>query len=223
MRDCEDGEIRDLLPDHARGALVGAERARVEAHLAACPDCRAELALLHAVRAARPTPMLAPAEVARIVAAMPRAGTRTAETPGVVSLDAHRARAAVPWYRVAAVAAVLVGVAGVGVFGHREGAGGSRVGPTGLAVDSPLAMQGVGSVRPTASVDTLVRGAVGTPRAARPTASVTTDALGALGGVTSGATDDELEALIGGLDSLSGIPEVEAVEGEESVRTGGEP
>ena len=42
-------EIRDLLPLHLYGDVNDAERAAVEAHLATCGECRAELAALAAV------------------------------------------------------------------------------------------------------------------------------------------------------------------------------
>ena len=39
-------DVVELLSDHLEGALSAAQRARVEAHLAACPDCLAYLAQL---------------------------------------------------------------------------------------------------------------------------------------------------------------------------------
>ena len=100
MRDCENVDIRDLLPEHAGGLLAGAERARVEAHLATCEACRAELALLRALRASRPTPRVTAADVSRIVAALPkptRAGAPSVPatppaqpTPGGGSLEHFR-------------------------------------------------------------------------------------------------------------------------------------
>jgi len=41
-------EVVELLSDHLEGALSAAARARVEAHLAACPHCLAYLAQLRA-------------------------------------------------------------------------------------------------------------------------------------------------------------------------------
>jgi hypothetical protein len=170
--------------------------------------------------------------VSRIVAALPkppRAGEPSVPsaqpTPGVVSLDAHRARResarrVVPWRRMAAIAAVLVGVVGVGVFGR-----GSR----GVTGDAPLDLGPETTLVATAPVEsTAPRGAANggaAPRESVPvvrgrtvTVAQTTDALGALGGIASGADEEELEALIAGLESLSGVPEVEA--GEESTDEG---
>lgn len=45
-------DVRDLLPALLHGRLAGAERARVEAHVAACRACAAELTLLRDVRGA---------------------------------------------------------------------------------------------------------------------------------------------------------------------------
>jgi anti-sigma factor RsiW len=52
MNDCTNLDIRDLLPDLARGALSGPSLATVEEHLATCASCRAELRLLRNALAA---------------------------------------------------------------------------------------------------------------------------------------------------------------------------
>ena len=116
MRDCVNAELRDLLPDYARGRLSGAGRAAVERHVASCADCAAELEIL---RAAGRALGVAPAvDVARIVAALPPAPARRSE-PGVTSIESRRRPAAAhvpvrPWARrVAAIAAVVVGVVGI--------------------------------------------------------------------------------------------------------------
>jgi anti-sigma factor RsiW len=61
-------EINELLPLHLYGDLSDAERAAVEAHLARCPECRAELAALEAVRKELdvPPPALRGVDVAAI-------------------------------------------------------------------------------------------------------------------------------------------------------------
>jgi anti-sigma factor RsiW len=71
MTDCTNLEMRDLLPDLARGALTGPSLVAVERHLATCASCRAELAL---VRSARTVLSVAPAvDASRIAAAVVRA------------------------------------------------------------------------------------------------------------------------------------------------------
>jgi anti-sigma factor RsiW len=52
MTDCPRADVRDLLPDWVHGSLPAPERAEVEAHLAGCDACRAEAALIGAMRRA---------------------------------------------------------------------------------------------------------------------------------------------------------------------------
>jgi anti-sigma factor RsiW len=69
MTDCPNGDVRDLLPDLLHDRLSPAVRREVEAHVSGCDDCRAELALLGAMRS---TLRRAPAvDVAAIAAAIP--------------------------------------------------------------------------------------------------------------------------------------------------------
>ncbi|HJQ20722.1 MAG TPA: zf-HC2 domain-containing protein, partial [Gemmatimonadaceae bacterium] len=69
MRDCDNLEVRERLPDLLHGTLADAARAEAEDHVASCADCAAELALLRSVRdgiAHAPG-----VDVDRIVAAIP--------------------------------------------------------------------------------------------------------------------------------------------------------
>ena len=70
MTDCTNLEMRDLLPDYARGAMTGPSARAVEQHLASCASCRAELAVIRRARAAlSDAPRV---DAARIVAAVDR-------------------------------------------------------------------------------------------------------------------------------------------------------
>ncbi len=72
MTECDNAEMRDLLPDLVNDLLSVGERDRVQAHVVSCDACSDEVVLLRAMRAARP---LAPVvDVARIVSALPRNG-----------------------------------------------------------------------------------------------------------------------------------------------------
>ena len=51
-------DAQDALPWLANGTLAGAELERVQAHIATCAQCRADLALLRTVHAAGPGPDL---------------------------------------------------------------------------------------------------------------------------------------------------------------------
>ena len=98
MSDCSNVEIRDALPDYARGALGSPERERIAAHLTGCAECRAELELLQSVRAAMPSDSAYRVDVPRIVASLPRPARGRAAT-GLLS----PAR-----WRIAATLAILV-------------------------------------------------------------------------------------------------------------------
>jgi anti-sigma factor RsiW len=94
MNDCPNADVRDLLPDLVHGRLDAESRAMVEAHVAACADCRAELALLRDLRASLGrTPRL---DLAAITAAVP----------------AYRAPARRSWVGWRTAAAITVLVAG---------------------------------------------------------------------------------------------------------------
>jgi Putative zinc-finger len=69
MNECVSAEIRDALPDLIHGSLDAARAADVEAHVASCAECVAELDLLRVVVASATK---APAmDVGRIAAALP--------------------------------------------------------------------------------------------------------------------------------------------------------
>ena len=102
MTECNNGDVRDLLPDYLSGALSLAGRTRVDTHLAACAACRDELALLRLARAVRPRAV--DIDVARIVAALPRPGVKP-------SLHLVRDDAPVTQRSVTREPAVLAGVA----------------------------------------------------------------------------------------------------------------
>jgi Putative zinc-finger len=76
MSDCQNVEIRELLPDLLHGRLSAPARQRVEAHLAECQDCADELSLLRSVRAAfERVPAM---DTAAIVRALPLPNRRVA-------------------------------------------------------------------------------------------------------------------------------------------------
>ena len=52
MNNCMETEIQEKLPDLLHGTLAADTRARVEAHVASCEQCREELAVLRTVKSA---------------------------------------------------------------------------------------------------------------------------------------------------------------------------
>lgn len=216
MRDCTNADLRDLLPDYAFGTLPAGERVRVETHLATCADCRAELALLRAVRAARPESRVV--DVSRIVAALPRPnGSVAAERAGVTPSRTSPRGGTWSWRRISGIAAVFAGVVAAGaLWRHGQGedvrTGAERLDPVSVA----SRLEGTTPPAPTgtAPLDDSAPGSRLTTRSRVGSEHATTDAVGALGGVASGASDEELEALISALESLSSVPDVDVVEGE---------
>ena len=74
MRDCANAEVRDQLPEFVHGRLGSTARLAVEAHLATCADCAAEVDLLRSIAGAMGDALAARVprvDVDRIVAALP--------------------------------------------------------------------------------------------------------------------------------------------------------
>lgn len=99
-------ESQELLPWLANGRLSGDELARVQAHLAGCASCRADLAALQTVRAAGDLPLagLDPeAALARLLPQLdlPETPPHSARAP-VVGWRARLAANDARWLRVAA-------------------------------------------------------------------------------------------------------------------------
>lgn len=160
MTDCENGEIRDLLPAWAHGQSAAAEHARVEEHLSLCLSCQAEVALLRTVVASfdAATPRL---DMDAIVRALPAGGLRVVPR----SAQAPRAR-----YWMAAAASVLV-VGTVSLAGLR-----GVFGTTAPTVDQ-FALDSVGQE-------------VGPGQAAAVAAPASTSGLSVVGGVSDLSNDN---------------------------------
>jgi hypothetical protein len=183
MRDCADGELRDLLPDFVHGTLAATEQVRVRAHVASCADCEAEVELLRAVGAAFPTPAV---DVRRIVAALP-AGAGGAVRPPAFTIR--------PW-RLAAAATILA-VAGISLAVARETfvAAGSRS----VTVATPGTVPHVEEAPVAAAGETIAS-------VARPVRSET--GLSFDGGL-SDLTDQQVKALLVEIDALDAKPNAE--------------
>ncbi|NBW66600.1 hypothetical protein EBR44_12670 [bacterium] len=106
MHECDNGEIRDVLPEYMHGRHDAVTRARVEAHLAACLVCTEELAFLRGARHAFPTPVV---NVDAIVRGL--ASNTSVESRAVTA--SARPRRLSQWAIAAGVSCVLVGGASV--------------------------------------------------------------------------------------------------------------
>ena len=218
MTDCPNVEMRELLPELLHDALPSAERGRLEAHLAGCALCSAELALLREARHAMARVRVPAIDTARIVAALPRAqaGAATREAApvglrlhtndrasdragerandGAVAANgpAPRRRSSI-LYRIAA-AVTFVSLGGMSLTIARSYFGASPAAIADSAMSQETALQ---SAPPLAAVDS----------PAVPAAAVAASARGL--GVHSmlGEVDDaSLASLITELDQLEAAP-----------------
>jgi anti-sigma factor RsiW len=185
MSDCTNLEMRDLLPDLARGALTGPSLVAVERHLATCGACRAELALVRnaqAVLGATP-----PVDASRIAAAVFRSAARRRHRTWGISTPPRRV-----WLAAASVVAI-VGAALLARNLARE---------PGSPVVSPVVVQVEEPVAPTA----------GTPAPSEPVRSTPQPPVRpelVVGGGISDLADADLESLLRVLDGLDAQLDVE--------------
>jgi len=191
------GGDRDLLPDLLHGRLAGAARARVEAHVAGCGACAAELALLRAARGAV-VAGAPPVDVAAIATAVRHATVQGTTGPAPMARPVT-VRIAPPVARTrwrgsrqlrALAATVLVAIgAGALVYGRA-----SRDAGTSAPSDVPVvAVASSGTSAPTggreSSTDTAAGGA-----------AVLAVAGPALGARFDDLTDEELQAVLAAVD-----------------------
>ncbi|HEX6047975.1 MAG TPA: zf-HC2 domain-containing protein, partial [Gemmatimonadaceae bacterium] len=194
-------EMRELLPELARGALEPATRAQVERHVAACADCASELETLRLVRAAFGH---APAiDTRRIVAALP--------TPPA-ALAAHSRRAGprrwMDWRIAAALAVITVGGLSVAVQQRiRDGGSSARVAPP-ASPDSAMTVVPIAGAR----VDTPDRSSAGAPESTGARGLHTERAQLSIGGGVDDLDPASIEALLGALDEIDRAPIAPSVE-----------
>jgi len=196
MTECTNLEMRDLLPDYARGALVGAAVAAVERHLADCASCRAELAVVrNAQLVLGVTPRV---DTSRIAAAVVRsAAVRRDATRSVAQARRRRMWTAPSSRRMWLAAASLVAVAGAAALATRSDE------PKAVADSSPRITVQVDSPASPAPSGT----APSVP--ARPAVQPTRNNELSVGGGLTDLADAQLESLLRELDRLDAQFEVE--------------
>jgi anti-sigma factor RsiW len=179
MSDCANVEVRELLPEFAHGRLAALERARVAAHLSACEECTAELATLEAVR--RVYSRSPAVDTAAIVRALPRPASRV-----------RAARRPLAWQIAAAVSFISLGGISLAVARSFFDRGGPVSAPAVAAPGRGVPVVGDSQNRgQTASVD----------RSSRPAIS--------FGGGVDDLASEDVEKLLGALESLEAAPPVE--------------
>ena len=196
MSECNNLEVRDLLPALTRGELKSSERAAVEEHLVTCAACRAELELVRDLaRALRSTP---PIDTARIAQAVVRSARERREAP--ISLDAVRRRRTAP-RRVWLAAASLLAVAGAGALAVVATRDEVRPGPAPQVARTDV---------PVGETTTPVERAQpprSEPLRAEPRVASGTELM--MGGGVSDLADADLESLLGVLEGLDAEIDVE--------------
>ncbi len=189
MSDCTNIDVREQLPDLLSGRLTAADRRAVEAHVASCADCAAELQLLRDVRQLLGTRQAPVMDTAAIVAALPR--------PVVAPT---RSRLPVNAWRMAA-AITLMAIGGMSLSSVRKYFGASPGSDT-TAVADPLPQVAVQPEVSAAQPETIAVSSA-TPQVPARVASLTA------GGGVSDLADEDLEALIGALERLEAAPGAE--------------
>ena len=187
MNKCTDSDVQELLPDLLHGALGGAEKARVEAHVAMCESCQEDLDVLRTVKSAA---VFAPSiDVDRVVRQIPlyRAIVPSVEAPAI---------ALVASWRVAATVALFV-VGGGSVLMTRQNSPGTPAVDGGAKTPSQIA-----STQP--STPSKVPAAL-TPKIPE-SATVSHPHALALAAEADGLSDGGLVQLMNDMDTFDALP-----------------
>ncbi len=186
MRDCADGNMRDLLPGYVHGTISAAERADVAAHLESCEDCAAEVELIEIASTAFPLPKIDIGSILKALPAAPR--------------DARRG---VRLWRIAAgIGIVAIGAsAGVMLRGYFAPATQQTASAT-----APVVAPEIIAAAPTPSPEAVAAPIQSGSMAGRATVHTTGISFG---GGLSDLTDDQLDTLLGELDDLEALPSTE--------------
>ncbi|MGH7652519.1 MAG: zf-HC2 domain-containing protein [Gemmatimonadaceae bacterium] len=196
MNKCVEVEIQEMLPDLLHNSLDTSERARVEAHVAACASCKAELDVLRMVQAAA---VFAPRiDADRVVGHIPpyRAIVPVAQAPGRSRL--------VSWL---VAASLLVVVAGGGSLLMIQQSGSVRGGGGVAHLDSSKATKSVAINRPDAAPNNPVASTAGPVHAL------------ALAAGVDDLSDNDLRQLMTDMNNFDALPSAEP-EPVISVETG---
>ena len=129
MNDCPNAEIRDQLCDVVHRTLPDADCRRIEEHIATCPDCAAEIALLHRARAvlSRTAPTM---NTSAIVAALPR--PQRARARGMSFSN---------WRVAASIAVIAIGVASLSLVRVQGAANDATIDTVGTEVATNMDAQ----------------------------------------------------------------------------------
>ena len=189
MNNCMDTEIQEMLPDLLHRTLAADTRARVEAHVASCEQCREELAVLRTVKSAA---VFAPViKVDQVVRRIP-------PYQKIVPAVERPATTRVVSWLVAATMAIAVIGGGSLVLARRE------VPRAVVSKDPPVSIPSQVAPEPTS-----VAGASSQPEPTVAAVAPHTHAL-ALAADVSGLSDGNLEQLMTEMAQFDALPATEA-------------
>jgi predicted anti-sigma-YlaC factor YlaD len=192
MNKCIDSGIKEMLPDLLHRALRADAMARVEAHIATCEECRAELNVLRAVKSAA---VFEPSiDVDQVVRRIPpyRAIVPAVELPARPRL--------VSWLVAASLAVAVVGVGSVLVTRQNATNNSTSVGATKPSATAPAQPTPAASKTPDAGT---VSGTVAATRQPH------THAL-ALAADVDGLSDGNLVQLMNDMNRFDALPATES-------------
>jgi anti-sigma factor RsiW len=193
MRDCADGDMRDLLPEYVHGTLSADERATVATHLESCADCVAEAELIATASRALHAPNVNVSGILKALKVAPRGSRRDAFTG--------------PAWRVAAA----IGIVALGAFSVvalRDFFGGTP--KQTASAPAPAASTALAVAAPATAPAAAPVASDSPARANSPAAAPKPRASGiSFGGGISDLTDDQLNTLLGELDALQALPSAE--------------
>jgi Putative zinc-finger len=196
MRDCADGEMRDLLPEYVHGTLASAEHERVASHLESCEECAAEAELIRRATRAYPAPAV---DLRRIVKSLPVAPRRVHSGRWLVRRE---------WKVAAGIGVVVIGGALASSLWLRPAAPAS-------SEHVPARVATLAAAPHSAPAPSAGRAAPPAPTAPRPAEAERTHATSpagtsiSFGGGLGDLTDEQLDTLLGEIDALDALPSAE--------------
>jgi hypothetical protein len=194
MNECTENEIQEMLPDLLHGTLGADARARVEAHVASCGQCREELEVLRTVKSAA---VFAPViNIDRVVRQIPPYQTI------VPVVERPAATRAVSWLVAASLAIAVLG-GGSLILARRDvpntsGSVATTKPPTSTSTPTPVTREPSGTVKSNSPPETVVA-----------TAPPHTHAL-ALAADVDALSDGGLEQLMNEMTRFDALPATEA-------------
>lgn len=205
MTECESAEMRDVLPDLIHATLGRDRVAEVEAHVASCAECAAEIDLLKAVVASAPrAPEL---DLNRIVNAIPTPTGRglLLHQGGSQPVGSRKPQTfwSRPLLRVAAAAAIIT-AGGLSLLVGRDALNPERQARP--SVGYPQVAPAAVAAAPAQVAPSTPTAVTQSAPAARPVASA---GLSLGGGEVQDLSDEHLATLLSEMDRLDPIPAAE--------------